>query len=64
MKILLLIILIILYVFIGMIIGALFHVLSNLDSIKWYEIIVILFWPPIAIGMGLFSLYVKLIKAV
>ena len=65
MKILLLIILVIIYIFIGMIIGALFHILSNLDSIEWYDIIIILFWPPFAVAIAILKLidiYKKMIE--
>ena len=48
-----------------MIIGALFHILSNLDSIEWYDIIIILFWPPFAVAtaiLKLIDIYKKMIE--
>lgn len=65
MEIFLFIVLCILYVFIGMIIGALFHILSNLDSIEWWDIIIILFWPPFAVAiviLKLIDIYKKMIE--
>lgn len=65
MEILLFITLAALYIFTGMVIGALFHVLSNLHSVEWYEIFIILFWPPIAVGIAgvaLIDVYKKMIE--
>ena len=48
-----------------MIIGALFHILSNLDSIEWYDIIIILCWPPFAVAIAILKLidiYKKMIE--